>query len=290
MILSTLISCVLLSSSTLDLREYSSTPNSFKKVEKHILCQKPKVVILTKAKLSEEDIARFEALVNRNDMKGTKLVDTDGEQIGSLITDWHTYNLKKEAAGDIPPVKTTAFAIAQFEKGPREVIDFGASTGNEVIQLIKMFPDIHVVAIDGDEEATTILKKRIPPGKEHQVTVYTGPFIQYKGNQADLLIASFVFPYRSKEDFPTMWNHAVSLIKDGGIVAGQFFGEPANPKKAMTYHDEQSIKALLKDDFEILFFQEDHAIKVYGTPDEEGKVTPMWGELYHVVARKKRGK
>ncbi len=108
MIVSLLISCCLfafpLSNETLDLREYSSTPNRFEEVEKLVLCRKPKVVILTKAKLSEEDIARFEALVNRNDMKGTKLVGTGGEQIGSLITNWHTYNLQKEAAGEQPLV------------------------------------------------------------------------------------------------------------------------------------------------------------------------------------------
>lgn len=240
-------------------------------------------LILDKTKLTLAQTERVLSIINSNEKKGTKLVTPEGRAFGSIYTDWSSYNLAKTNACMLGLRETTIEALKHFSTPPKVIIDFGAGTGQDTIPLLKM--GLHVIAIDGDEESLEILKSHLSSEDLEKLETYSGPFIQFQALQtADLFISCFTWPYRPKADFPECWKKTLALIKEEGIIAGHFFGPKDPPDPAMTYHTEEELKELLHEDFDILWFQKeskDSGRTVYGGDE------PAWGELFHVVARKR---
>lgn len=220
---------------------------------------------------------------NKNIVKGLKLLDEGNCKLGSAYTDWHDYNMEKK---DICRLhETTQKALAKFEHHlPQHVIDFGAGTGQETLELLKRgCPS--VVAIDADYEAISILRERtrewLPIGV---LDTYQGPFLDYRPvKSADLFIASYSWPYRPPADFEECWVKSLSCVAPGGWVAGHLFGPPEKIDPGMTYHTFDNIKELLMRDFDEFTIEEvpSHGAKIYGG------TTPPWGSLYQILARKK---
>lgn len=267
----------------IELQGYCFSPESFQALISFV-CDQENLshVKVSKKHLDPDQTKRILQVTNGNLTKGIKLLDEDGQKFGNAYTDWHHYNMDKK---DICRLnKTTMAALEKFTSIPERIIDFGAGTGQETIALLKQgCPS--VVAIDGDKEAIAILESRgIDFIKTGALETYSGPFLKYQpSSQADLFISSYTWPYRPQEDFNACWNKTLSCVKPGGWIAGQFFGTPLKMDPAMTYHTEEELRQMLKENFESIHIRRDgqDASVVYG-----GTATP-WGSLFHVVAQKK---
>lgn len=242
-----------------------------------------KKVMLNKSMTTTEQVMQVLVVVNSNSKKGLKLVDENGEAFGSAYTDWSVYNHAKMNAHELQMRDTTKEALRYLENPPYFVIDFGAGTGQDTIPLLNR-EGFDVLAIDGDEEALGILKSHLSTSQQEHLTCYTGAFIHFSHKQkADLLISSFTWPYRPQEDFAACWQKTIDVLKPGGIIAGHFFAPPIKRDPAMSYHTEEEVRKLLEENFELLWFRKDstNVVPLFG-----GDEAP-WGNLIHVVARKK---
>lgn len=243
-------------------------------------------VVLNKSFLTSRQIELILKLVNSNEKKGLKLLNVEGKPFGAAYTDWSVYNEAKKNAGGFGMRETTFEALKHLEPKSEfyKIIDFGASTGQDAIPVLER-GDCFVTAIDGDQDALKKLKSQLSENRLCFLTCFTGPFIDFiPTEKADLLISSFTWPYRPESNFPAIWKKTIDVVKPGGLIAGHFFGKPHQPDPGMTYHTEEELKEMLANDFEILWFHKEPAgtIRVvFGGED------PAWGDLFHVVARKK---
>lgn len=184
---------------------------------------------------------------------------------------------------------TTVEVMKYFEMDygqlPKSVLDFGCGVGQDTIPLAKL-GCANILAIDADEEALELLKSRLPVELESHVSLINSPFLETEIKEpVDVFIAGYTWPYRRPLDFAACWKKSISSVKVGGYIAGQFFGPFSNrePDLCMTYHTEEQIRDLLKDNFEIVSFKkepEGSDFKIFG-----GAEAP-WGNLYHVVAKR----
>lgn len=242
-----------------------------------------KEIVFTKSRLLEEQIESIQTLASS--MKSFKVLDSSGDRIGSLICNWSPYNQDKENAFTFGIRKTTATAIEsfkeQFGKLPDEVLDFGAGTGQDAIPLLEMGCP-HLVALDADEQAIEILAKNVPLKLKPHIDIVKTPFKSYSSEKLfNFINSSFSWPYRPQEEFALFWKKTVQLLAPNGYIAGHFFGQPAKPESGMTYHTKEEVKELIKNNFELIWFNEEEKTEIYGGEN------PSWGTLYHVVAKKK---
>lgn len=258
-----------------------------KAIEKH---RNIKLLFCTKQLLSEKQIQDLQSLATTK--KGLVVKDSEGQKIGPAYMDWSAYYFDKTteyASGQQTMYPTTQLAMEIFEtenqRVPSSIIDFGCGNGQDTIPLLKMgCPDI--LAIDADVAALRELCERLSPQYLPHVKCVNAPFMETEvAEGAELFIAAYTLPYRKPRDYADCWEKCVSLIKQDGYFAGEFFGPISNKPRDpnMTYHTEEEVRNLLAADFEILSFEvvpEGSFSSVYGGTD------PAWGNLYHVVARK----
>lgn len=242
-----------------------------------------KEIVFTKSLLTENQIECIQALVSS--IKTFKILDSEGDRIGSLICNWSPYNQDKENASTFGMRKTTTKAIESFKQEfgrlPDEILDFGAGTGQDAIPLLKIGCP-HLIALDADKEALDILVKNVPLELKQCITCLSVPFKNYSTEKLfNFINSSFSWPYRPTEEFPLFWKKTVELLAPNGYIAGHFFGQPAKPEPGMTYHSEGDIKNLIKDDFDLIWFSQEENAEIYG-----GDI-PAWGILYHIVAKRK---
>lgn len=242
-----------------------------------------KEITFTKRLLTESQIQDIQNLASS--MKSFKILDSDGDRIGSLICDWSSYNQDKKNASTFGMRETTKKAVELFKKEfgklPEEILDFGAGTGQDALPLLGMGCP-HVVALDAEEEALEILAENVPKELKHRIAFVNTPFKNYTVEKLfNVINSSFSWPYRPSEEFPFFWKKTVELLAPNGYIAGQFFGKPAKAESGMTYHSKEDIENLIKNDFDMLWFNQEKKTEVYGGEN------PPWGILYHVVARKK---
>lgn len=252
---------------------------------------------VTKAMLTEWQQKQLVNLAGINTLKGLKISTTEGVNLGSIYTNWDTYNFEKQAAYLDGMHQTTKVALDSFRKEygqlPFFVLDFGAGTGQDCINLaLEGCPKIW--AVDGDGSSLNILEKSYRQIKETtskplvDIVCITEPFIQIAVPQpVDLLVSSYTWPYRRPEDFPACWQKCVQLVKPGGYISGHFFGPKADqqPDPGLTYHNADQLKTLLAQHFEIIWLDVQPAgsdFKIYGGAE------PSWGDLYLVVAKKSK--
>ena len=181
----------------------------------------------TKRCLTREQVTKLLIKVNGNRMKGVKLHDEYGRAFGNIYTDWHRYNEEKKDVSDLR--ETTKKALTYFKTLPEHIIEFGASTGQETVLLVKKCRVL--TAIDGDKEAISILRSRISKMDKTNLAkliIYEGQFTLFRPNSlADIFISNLTWPYRPKADFPECWKASVRCVKKNGLLAGTLFGPPA---------------------------------------------------------------
>lgn len=241
--------------------------------------------------LTEKQKLVLSELTGRNHLKGLKIVDVGGGEL-PIHSNWEVYADQKEKAYKKGMHETTKKALTYFKgengKNPDFVLDFGAGTGQDTVNLaLEGCPKIW--AVDGDEGSLAILRRNLDEVKHaSQVTLINAPFITLEvAKQVDLLVSSYTWPYRCPNDFLACWDKCVSIVKEGGYISGHFFGPltDKNRDPGMTYHTEDALDQLLKEKFDIVWFKKDRegsSFQVYGSND-----TPEWGDLYHVVAKKR---
>lgn len=250
-----------------------------------------KELCLSKSMFTKLQIENLQILSSKK--KGLKLIDIEGGRFGEIYTDWHEYNVLKSKAHLDGMRETTKHALQYFylehKTVPKWILDFGAGTGQDTIPVLKLLENSYLLAVDGDEESLDILKNNLTSSTELQrLKCVTSPFMSMKlGHPMDLLIASFTWPYRPKEDFLPCWNKCVESIRKNGYIAGHFFGPISGekPDPGMTYHTEEDIKMLLSvSGLELVWFKkekEGSGFKIFG-----GTGKPAWGDLFHIVAKK----
>lgn len=248
-----------------------------------------KTIVITKSLFKDSQLEGLQAFVSAN--KGVKVIDSTGQRVGPVYMDWHQYNLDKANAHENGMRITTIKALEEIQKEGKlhslRVLDFGAGTGQDSIPLVKLGCQ-EILAVDGDLEALEILKSHVPDDLKSHVTCVHTAFIKLDVPKPyDLLVSSYTWPYRPPSDFPACWKKCVEVVKEEGYIAGQFFGPPKEIDPGLTFHTEQQIRDLLAPDFDIVYFvkiPEGTKLPLYGGADNSA---PPWGDLFHVVARKK---
>jgi len=245
---------------------------------------------ITKAKLTESQTKTLIEFSGTNAYKGFKITTTEGENLGSVHTNWTKYADEKRTAYEGGMYETTSMALKHFqeknERNPEFILDFGAGTGRDTINLaLAECPKI--LAVDGDDHSLTILEENLKiKGITAEVSCITSPFISLEiPEKAELLVSSHTLPYRCPKDFPACFNKCVESLKIGGYLAAHFFGPITGkePDPGLTYHSEEKLLELLKKNFEIVWFKKDPE----GTPCQiYGGDNPPWGDLFHVVAKR----
>ena len=128
------------------------------------------------------------------------------------------------------------------------------------------------------------------------VECVTSPFISAGLPLADMLIASFTFPYRKPEDFLPMIEKAASSVRSGGILAGHLFTQPERGMKpGITYHTlEEAEQTLEKVGFDVKWiWKQEQGFEIWngdnngGTTIDDNPLKREWGGLIHFVARKR---
>ena len=247
---------------------------------------------VTKSLLSGEQTKRLMELSGANEWKGFRIITTEGDNLGSVHTNWETYaNQKREAYQD-GMYETTRVGLDEYrkhyQKNPEFIVDFGAGTGKDTINLgLENCPKIW--AVDGDEPSLQTLRDNLKNKPcQGAVQCITSPFIFLDvKDPVDLLVSSHTLPYRRPMDFPSCFEKCSKILQIGGFLAAHFFGPITGkyPDPGLTYHTEKELRELLSHNFEIVWFKKDPEVtpcKIYGGE------APPWGDLFHVVAKKIR--
>lgn len=250
---------------------------------------------VSKSLLSEEQQNQLIELTGINRLKGLKLITTEGEQLGSVHTNWDIYAEEKRNSYLNGMRETTRQALNcilnEYGRPPKFTLDFGAGTGVDTICLaIENCPKIW--AVDGDENSLIILQESVRELQKSkgplksEITCVNVPFITLEVPEpVELLVSSYTWPYRRPSDFPDCWIKCVDIVKVGGYIAGQFFGPLRGeaPDPGMTYHTEEELRQLLNEHFELVWFRkepEGSDFKIFGGDK------PAWGDLFHIVAKR----
>lgn len=287
------------------------SPESFDTFTR-VLSNKIKKVFLNKSELSPEQQAQALVAITGSQAKGIVLVDKDDSAFGACYTDHRVYNEAKEDAAvagvlnEEGEVKfkdrytvlkaieiITADRLQNKDTTPIIIADLGSGTGQDTCKF-REIKNCHIIAMDTDEEANEIHKSKIPEEDKDKVSFYTGIMSEWKNapqwQLVDVLSASFTYSYRPEQDvngnpdFAVFMQQVFDSIKEGGILAGHFFGAPEEKDPGMTYHTTEELYALLEPEFEVIDYKIDNGQTVIWGGDDR-----PWGknQLHHVVARKK---
>lgn len=183
------------------------------------------------------------------------------------------------------PRETLVFALDQFEKEGRKegvAVDIAAGEGRDSIELLKR--RWSVTAMDNHPDAFDFLRRQVPEDAQARLNAIEVDFANMQIPSCDLVNASFALPFCEPQYFPQLWTEIVSAIRRGGRFAGQFFGKRDSwasiPNR--THHSLEEVQELLAG-FEIEMMREEEK------DDPPDVRNPKHWQLFHVVARKKKG-
>lgn len=250
---------------------------------------------VSKSLLTEDQRKQLIELTGINELKGLKFITSEGEQLGSVHTNWDIYAEEKRNSYLNGMRETTRqaldFIVSEYGRPPAFTLDFGAGTGIDTINLaIENCPQIW--AVDGDDTSLIFLQDSVRELEKSggplksEITCINAPFITLEVPEpVELLVSSYTWPYRRPSDFPDCWKKCVDIVKIGGYISGQFFGPLTGeaPDPGMTYHTEEELRQLLSEHFELVWFRKEPEggdFKIFGGEK------PAWGDLYHIVAKR----
>ncbi|CDZ80103.1 hypothetical protein BN1013_00608 [Candidatus Rubidus massiliensis] len=268
---------------------------------------------LSKNCLNEEQWQKLNDLCSKNHLKGLQIYAIDypkGVVPGFYDMNHTLYNEEKSEVVDSQVRWILTQSLHRFfpDKNIDAIFDFGAGQSPEALYMARKGIEIKTyVAVDHDGDELDKLEERLPDSYKAKLEKFKDPFVTYNGQKSfDLFLACFTFPYRTKADFPQVWNKAVSLIKMGGIMAFHLYGEPLQKNQSHTYHTLHEIENLLKkefSEFEIVeenkacqnvyhhFYSEGNKFQIktlenFTFTETYGGENPEWGILYHIIAKK----
>ena len=191
-------------------------------------------------------------------------------------------NYYKALAGR-PPRPLFIEALAYCDDRPagtaaRWAVDLGCGDGAETLALLQA--GWHVLAIDQQPEAVTLLHSKVPPELQPRLQTHVMTFEALQLPPVDFVYAGFSLPFCTPQHFPTLWTTIVSALSPGGVLAGQLFGEHDSwaSEPEMTFHTRTDVLTLL----------EPFEIKVLREVEEDGQALsgPKHWHLFHMIARK----
>lgn len=198
---------------------------------------------------------------------------------------WSTYY---QAVEGRPPRDTLLFALDRFaaetKPTPRSTVgfavDMGCGDGRDTVELLRR--KWRVLAIDGNEEAIALLRKRSDLDRSHLETrVQRFEALTLPPN-VDLINASFCLPFCPPAHFADLWEEMVLALRLGGRFCGQLFGDRDSwaTYDDITCHTRAEVETLLAP-FEIEQLDEEEH------PGKTALGEEKYWHLFNIVARKR---
>jgi trans-aconitate methyltransferase len=176
-----------------------------------------------------------------------------------------------------------AEALANFPEQPIDAsapraVDLGCGDGMETLALLQR--GWHVLAIDQQSEAISLVERGVPPELQQRLQTQVTAFEELRLPAVDLIYAGFSLPFCEPWRFQTLWATIVAALRPGGLFAGQLFGvrDSWATNADMTFHTQADVQALLEP-FEIVVLREE---------EEDGQAVsgPKHWHVFHLIARK----
>jgi tellurite methyltransferase len=192
-------------------------------------------------------------------------------------------NFYQANAGRSPrPLFVEALAALPDQLGTaptRWAADVGCGDGTETLALLQ--ERWHVLAIDQQPEAISLVKRKVPPELQQQLHTQVTSFEDLHLPSVHFVYAGFSLPFCVPQHFATLWTTLVTALHPGGFFAGQFFGvrDSWATNSAMTFHKRSDVQALLEP-FEITVLREEEK-------DGEAVSGPKHWHVFHVIAHKR---
>jgi trans-aconitate methyltransferase len=192
-------------------------------------------------------------------------------------------NFYKASAGRPPrPFFIEAIAYCIDKPAPtaaRWAVDLGCGDGTETFALLQA--GWHVLAIDQQSEAITLVQSKVPPELQSRLQTRVTAFEELSLPVVDFIYAGFSLPFCTPQHFPTLWTTIVTALCPGGLLAAQLFGEHDSwaSDLDMTFHMGSEVHALL----------EPFEVKVLREVEEDGQAVsgPKHWHVFHLIARKR---
>jgi tellurite methyltransferase len=105
----------------------------------------------------------------------------------------------------------------------RCAVDLGCGDGTETFTLLQA--GWHVLAIDQQSEAITLVQSKVPPELQPRLQARVTTFEELRLPLADFVYAGFSLPFCRPQHFPTLWTTIVAALYPGGVFASQLFGK-----------------------------------------------------------------
>jgi tellurite methyltransferase len=135
---------------------------------------------------------------------------------------------------------------------------------------------LDVTAVDAEAEAIATLREQVPEATVEHCMIQDFHFEPARWN---VICASFVLFFLSREDLAKVWPRLRSSLNPGGLFLGQFLGphdDWAHPP--YTTHQRHEVEAML-DGFNLLHFEE---------VERDGKIAqgqPKHWHVFHIIAK-----
>lgn len=121
----------------------------------------------------------------------------------------------------------------------RVILDLGAGTGLELIELFRMYPDAKVTALDISQNMLDRIKER---DFSDRVTIVCDDFFKADyGKEYDAVISTSALHHFAKEDKVTLYKKIFECLKDGGVFI--------NSDKIVHTDDEEKEQLRLYEEF-----------------------------------------
>jgi cyclopropane fatty-acyl-phospholipid synthase-like methyltransferase len=157
---------------------------------------------------------------------------------------------------------TYAIFCQKVLKSNAEILELGCGPGNITKYLLSKRPDFHILATDAAPKMTELAKKNNPAAV---VKVLDARQLGSLSQKFDAMVMGFCLPYLMKEDVEGLFEHAYSLLNDGGMIylstiegeysASALQTSSSTGRSAYTYYyNEDLLKTLYSSDrFEAVY-------------------------------------
>ncbi len=131
--------------------------------------------------------------------------------------DWDTF-FAGQSRAEPRPLLARALEVAGPGAG-RDAIDLGCGSGVETRALLDA--GWAVTAVDASETGLRLLAESVAADR---LRVVQARLEEYDVQPADLMHASFSWPYCPPEHFAGMWQRIRDALRPGGVLVGHLFG------------------------------------------------------------------
>lgn len=185
--------------------------------------------------------------------------------------------------GSNPPRRTLVVALQSWHEKPGIALDLGCGSGRDTLYLLSQ--GWRVYAIDAELEALSRVEQNVPETERNRVTPMLMQFEKPSLPPADLVNSSYAMPFCSPKAFSAFWDSVSASLWEGGILAGQLFGDrdqwaswPPN-RERISFHARPEVERLLSG-WEIIELGEAEFDGTTATGE------PKHWHVYDIVARK----